>query len=195
MALQDSAKKRILLKKKPVQGVSQSSDEQSGRSVDNSASAPSLPTTADHKSIGSIRMGSDRVLASDATTSQAQPGSSSGLRGCVCGDLKTGAASSSSQSPTNPLANEKLTEEQEPTKQPEKNDVSRRRDDSNKRVQKKKSDEMIETETFVYEGVTYLIDKKKNVYTYDIDRPRMVGIKLIDDSIKFYDASEFSDVA
>lgn len=49
---------------------------------------------------------------------------------------------------------------------------------------KKQKEEMIETEEYQYEGVTYLVDKDNNVYTYDVDQPTYIGMKLIDGRIK-----------
>lgn len=53
---------------------------------------------------------------------------------------------------------------------------------------KKNKNDLIETTEFVYQGTTYLVDKKKNVYTYDTENPKLVGLKLVDDSIKFYES-------
>ena len=49
---------------------------------------------------------------------------------------------------------------------------------------KKQKEEMIETEEYQYEGVTYLVDKDNNVYTYDVDQPTYIGTKLIDGRVK-----------
>jgi len=53
-------------------------------------------------------------------------------------------------------------------------------------VKKKSKSDMIETTKYVYQDVTYLVDKKKNVYTFDVEKPVHVGIKLIDGTIKFF---------
>jgi hypothetical protein len=55
-----------------------------------------------------------------------------------------------------------------------------------KRGRKKKhKEELIETEEFEYNGVTYLVDGNNNVYTYNIEQPVHIGTKLIDGRIKF----------
>lgn len=55
-----------------------------------------------------------------------------------------------------------------------------------KRGRKKKmKEELIETEEYEYNGVTYLVDGENNVYTYNIDQPTLIGTKLIDGRIKF----------
>ncbi len=51
---------------------------------------------------------------------------------------------------------------------------------------KKEKEEFIEAEEHEYEGVTYLIDKKNVVYTNNTDAPVIIGEKLVDGTIKFY---------
>ena len=53
---------------------------------------------------------------------------------------------------------------------------------------KKKRQEYVETEEYTFDGVTYLVDGRNQVYTYDLEKPMMVGEKLIDGSIKFFPA-------
>jgi hypothetical protein len=50
---------------------------------------------------------------------------------------------------------------------------------------KKQKEEIIETEEYEYNDVIYLVDKDNNVYTHDIDRPVLVGTKLVDGRIKY----------
>jgi hypothetical protein len=50
----------------------------------------------------------------------------------------------------------------------------------------KKRTDLVKTYIFNYQGVDYLVDNKNNVFTFNIDNPTVVGIKLIDNSIKFY---------
>lgn len=50
---------------------------------------------------------------------------------------------------------------------------------------KKVNDEYISTTEYPYNGVTYLIDSKNNVYTYNIEEPKLIGEKLVDGTIKF----------
>jgi hypothetical protein len=50
---------------------------------------------------------------------------------------------------------------------------------------KKQKEEVIETEEYEYNDVIYLVDKDNNVYTNDINRPVLVGTKLVDGRIKY----------
>jgi hypothetical protein len=50
----------------------------------------------------------------------------------------------------------------------------------------KKRTDLVKTYVFNYEGVDYLVDNKNNVFTFNIDNPRVIGIKLIDNTVKFY---------
>lgn len=55
-----------------------------------------------------------------------------------------------------------------------------------KRGRKKKTkEELIETEEYEYNGITYLVDNDNNVYTYNVEQPVLIGTKLIDGRIKF----------
>jgi hypothetical protein len=55
-----------------------------------------------------------------------------------------------------------------------------------KRGRKKKiREELIETEEYVFNGVTYLVDNDNNVYTYNVEQPVLIGTKLIDGRVKF----------
>lgn len=51
---------------------------------------------------------------------------------------------------------------------------------------KKVQDNVIETVEYLYEDITYLVDKNNNVYTYNLETPTMVGKKLVDGTIKFH---------
>jgi hypothetical protein len=60
-------------------------------------------------------------------------------------------------------------------------------DGPKKRGRKKKvKEEFIEAEEFVYKDITYLVDGKNIVYTNNLDKPTIIGEKLIDGTIKFY---------
>lgn len=50
---------------------------------------------------------------------------------------------------------------------------------------KKQKEEVIETEEYEYNGVIYLVDKDNNVYTNDVQRPVLVGTKLVDGRVKY----------
>ena len=50
---------------------------------------------------------------------------------------------------------------------------------------KKVKDEFIETKEYTYNGVTYLVDQKNNVYTYNVESPSLIGEKLVDGTVKF----------
>ena len=58
-------------------------------------------------------------------------------------------------------------------------------------TRKKAKSELIETIEYVHDGTTYLVDKKKNVYSYDVDNPKLIGIKLVDGSIKFFAEDDY----
>lgn len=51
---------------------------------------------------------------------------------------------------------------------------------------KKQKEEYIEAEEIEFEGKTYLVDDKNNVYTNNIDFPTLIGEKLVNGNIKFY---------
>jgi hypothetical protein len=53
---------------------------------------------------------------------------------------------------------------------------------------KKQKDEFIETEEYEYEGKKYLVDAQNNVYTFNIAKPKLVGEKLADGTIRFISA-------
>lgn len=57
-----------------------------------------------------------------------------------------------------------------------------------KMYQKKKRQDYVETEELVFEGVTYLVDSRNQVYTYNVEKPMMIGERLIDGSVKFFEA-------
>lgn len=64
-----------------------------------------------------------------------------------------------------------------------KNEVKK---EAKKRGRKKKQkEELIETEEYEYDSVIYLVDKDNNVYTNDVNRPVLVGTKLVDGRIKY----------
>lgn len=50
---------------------------------------------------------------------------------------------------------------------------------------KKQKEELIETDEYDYNGVTFLVDAENNVYTYNIEQPVLIGTKLVDGRIKF----------
>ena len=54
-----------------------------------------------------------------------------------------------------------------------------------KKFTKKKRNDCIETEEYTYNGIVYLIDSKDQVYTYNIEKPMLIGDKLLDGTIKF----------
>lgn len=63
-------------------------------------------------------------------------------------------------------------------------------DKKKKRGRKKKTkDSEIEMETYLFNDITYLIDKNNYAYTYDKDKDNamLIGEKLINGTIKFVD--------
>lgn len=53
---------------------------------------------------------------------------------------------------------------------------------------KKKRQDYVETEECTFEGIKYLVDSKNQVYTYNLEKPMMIGERLVDGSIKFFEA-------
>jgi hypothetical protein len=51
---------------------------------------------------------------------------------------------------------------------------------------RKRSVEVIKTYKFSYNGVDYLVDTNSNVYTFNINKPEVIGIKLVNDTIEFF---------
>lgn len=51
---------------------------------------------------------------------------------------------------------------------------------------KKEKEEFIETEEYDYNGTIYLIDKKNIVYSNNTEAPVIMGEKLVDGTIKFF---------
>jgi hypothetical protein len=52
---------------------------------------------------------------------------------------------------------------------------------------RKKKNDYIEVDEYVFKDIKYLVDTKNNIYTYNIEKPMLIGEKLVDGSIKFYD--------
>lgn len=51
---------------------------------------------------------------------------------------------------------------------------------------KKNHSDIIKTVKITYQDVDYLLDGDNNIYTYDIEKPEIVGMKLIDGNIKLF---------
>lgn len=54
------------------------------------------------------------------------------------------------------------------------------------RKKKKQKDEYIEAEEYEYEGVKYLVDGNNNVYSYDLERPALIGERLVDGTVALH---------
>jgi hypothetical protein len=68
------------------------------------------------------------------------------------------------------------------------NSIFNTNDIKKKRGRKKKQkDEFIETEEYEYKGEKYLVDGFNNVYSYNIEKPVMIGERLVDGTIKLYE--------
>jgi hypothetical protein len=52
-------------------------------------------------------------------------------------------------------------------------------------------EESIQMYEYEYNDVLYFIDKKMNIYTHEEHNPKLIGIKLVDGSVKFYDESDY----
>jgi hypothetical protein len=50
---------------------------------------------------------------------------------------------------------------------------------------KKVTNEFVEMSEFDYDDTKYLIDKNNNIYTYDVEKPCLVGQKLVNGAVKF----------
>ncbi len=55
-----------------------------------------------------------------------------------------------------------------------------------KQPRKRNITDKIKTYKILYKNEYYLVDDHNNVYTFDILKPKIIGIKLIDQTIKFY---------
>ena len=44
-------------------------------------------------------------------------------------------------------------------------------------------------EEYVFEDVTYLIDANNNVYSFDIEAPRLIGERFVDGTIHLFPSS------
>jgi len=49
---------------------------------------------------------------------------------------------------------------------------------------KKQKDEFIETVEVEYEGEKYLVDDNNNVYSHNVEEPRLIGERLVDGTIR-----------
>ncbi len=55
---------------------------------------------------------------------------------------------------------------------------------------KKSKNDLFEVTEYEYEGNTYYMDKKSNIYSMDKEQPKLLGFKLADGSIQFHDESD-----
>lgn len=58
---------------------------------------------------------------------------------------------------------------------------------TSKKQYKKKKNDYVEAEEFMYHGVVYLVDGRNQVYTNNLEKPMMVGERLVDGSVKFFE--------
>ena len=66
-----------------------------------------------------------------------------------------------------------------------------KKDKPSKTVKPKKSkNDLFEVTEYEYEGTTYYMDKKSNIYSLDQEQPRLLGFKLADGSIQFHSDSD-----
>lgn len=56
-----------------------------------------------------------------------------------------------------------------------------------KKQYKKKKNDYVEAEEFTYHGVVYLVDGRNQVYTNNLEKPMMIGERLVDGSVKFFE--------
>ncbi len=99
--------------------------------------------------------------------------------------LPTSIIKTCDQSATPIVAEQKIESQSEPANEKEKTAPQ----ESPKRAtssHKKKKQEYLEVVEFEHSGTKYYIDKKSNIYSFDIEKPKLLGIRLVDGSIKFY---------
>ena len=41
---------------------------------------------------------------------------------------------------------------------------------------------------YIYNGESYLMDKQNNIYTYNLESPTLIGVKLVNGEVKLNDA-------
>ena len=54
-------------------------------------------------------------------------------------------------------------------------------------TRKKKKNDYIEVDEYEFNHVKYLVDSKNNVYTHNLEKPMLIGERLVDGKIKFYE--------
>jgi hypothetical protein len=58
---------------------------------------------------------------------------------------------------------------------------------SEQKGRKKKKNDYIEVDEYEFNDVKYLVDSKNNVYTHNLEKPMLIGERLVDGKIKFYE--------
>lgn len=53
---------------------------------------------------------------------------------------------------------------------------------------KKNKNEFTEMTKYTYNGESYLMDKQNNIYTYNLESPTLIGVKLVNGEVKLNDA-------
>lgn len=53
---------------------------------------------------------------------------------------------------------------------------------------KKNKNEFTEMTKYIYNGESYLMDKQNNIYTYNLESPTLIGVKLVNGEVKLNDA-------
>lgn len=52
---------------------------------------------------------------------------------------------------------------------------------------KKNKNEFTEMTKYIYNGESYLMDKQNNIYTYNLESPTLIGVKLVNGEVKLND--------
>jgi hypothetical protein len=68
-----------------------------------------------------------------------------------------------------------------------KNDDNKQNEPKKRGRKKKFREELIETEEYMFNDVKYLVDGNNNIYTFNVETPTLIGTKLIDGRVKFFD--------
>jgi hypothetical protein len=52
-------------------------------------------------------------------------------------------------------------------------------------------EDSVQVTEYEYDKTMYFIDQKMNIYSHEQQHPKLIGVKLVDGSIKFFDESDY----